>query len=285
MENAVQALLIAAGMMLAVMLISLILLIRTRMSQPIAAKEVRKKFDQIQEFNKSYLAYDQELLKGSDVLSVLTRAYDSVIALEPVVKSDGSQDTSRARKMGAQVNEPLVNVEIRFKEQDPKFKMEIRYEAAEFDTDGSFIGKPRGREGHIPVRFNRSIAEIFNIKNKAVTQLLGDTNTLSGPKEIINTNIGLTGNKVLKVFEEREIDGEKIIYITDAINNFIGMGGNTPSIIKKNTNIKPDNNWIKIKMTTPAADFIRKSFKWVDIPRTEQLDEDGYIRKIVFEEI
>ena len=285
MENAVQALLIAAGIMMAIMLISLVLLVRNRMSRPVAAIEEQKKVEQIQNFNTRYLTYEQNLLSGSEVLSILSKAYDSAVALEPITKEDGSKDSKKARKMGSSVNEPIVNVEIRFKSNDPKFKMELRYEAAEFSPKGEFIGKPRGQEGMIEAKFDHTIAEVLNIQNDGVKKLLGTTNVLNGPKEITATNIGLIGNNVLKVYEEKKTQEGKVIFITDAINNFIGMGGNNPSIIKKNTNIKPDNNWIKLKLTTPAADFIRKSFKWVDIPHDEQYNSEGYIKKIVFEEI
>lgn len=277
MENAAQALIIAGSMMLAVLLISILLLVRQKMSEPVEQRENFKQMEQIENFNRIYLVYNQKLLQGSDVLSVLTRAYDHAISLEPIIGTEGSKNHSRTRKEGAKVNEPLVDVEIRFKDKNPSFSMQLSYESARFDGD-VFMGRDISLSSRASFG-GKKIGEILGISstNSEINELLTKT-TLEGAKEI---NYKLSSNTIHVFTKESRPDGNLII-ITNEINDFINYGGNSPSITKKNSKITKQNNWLKLHYTTPAADFIRKSFRWVN---EEQYNEEGYITKVVFEEI
>ncbi len=269
-NNAADALMMAASMMLAVLLISLILYVRREMAKPVQKREEDRKIEEIEKFNRYYLAYDKKLLTGSEVLSILTEAYDSAIALEPIYKSDNTVNTRKMRKEGSNVNEPLVNIEIEFKEET-KFSMQLTYEAAEF-KDNKFVSRAINV---IPVKFEKKLSEILGVKanNPDIDHLL-EKRELDGPKEI---QAHLPKN--LNVFQKQE----GLVRITDEIDTFINLGGNRPSIIKRNNNITKDNNWIKLKYTTPAASFIRKSFTCVE--EKIEYNDEGYIIKMQFKEI
>ena len=273
-NNAADALMMAASMMLAVLLISLVLYVRREMAKPVQKREEDKKIEEVEKFNRYYLAYDKKLLTGSEVLSILTESYDSAIALEPIVKSDNTLNTSKMRKEGSNVNEPLVNVEIRFK-QDTKFEMQLTYDVAEF-KNGTFVSRADNKITSIPAKFSQTIGEILGVKsnNADINELL-IKRELSSPQEI---KVDL--NTPLNVFQKQH---DNVIRITDEIDTFINLGGNRPAIVKRNNDIKENNNWIKMKYTTPAASFIRKAFTCLE--NEIEYNDEGYITKIVFEEI
>lgn len=273
-NNAADALMMAASMMLAVLLISLVLYVRREMAKPVQKREEDKKIEEVEKFNRYYLAYDKKLLTGSEVLSILTESYDSAIALEPIVKSNNTLNTSKMRKEGSNVNEPLVNVEIRFK-QDTKFEMQLTYDVAEF-KNGTFVSRADNKITSIPAKFSQTIGEILGVKsNNADINELFIKRELSSPQEI---KVDL--NTPLSVFQKQH---DNVIRITDEIDTFINLGGNRPAIVKRNNDIKENNNWIKMKYTTPAASFIRKSFTCLE--NEIEYNDEGYITKIVFEEI
>lgn len=278
MENAAQALIIAGSIMLAVLLISMLLLVRRKMSQPVEANEERKQQEQIQDFNRRYLVYNQKLLQGSEVLSVLTRAYDHAVSLEPITKTDGKLDKTRARKEGAFVNEPLVDVEIKFK--DNKFRAEVNYEVAKFDGD-TFMGKATDKG--VAANFgNKTIGEILGISSEDPDiQNFLKLDHLDSAQEI-NINKVLGSENTINVFEKKSTSDGEIILITSEINEFMKFGGSTPIIKKRNYKITKNENWMNLTFTTPANDLMKKSFKWKKVDYDKNT---GYIKKIYFEEI
>lgn len=278
MENAAQALIIAGSIMLAVLLISMLLLVRRKMSQPVEANEERKQQEQIQDFNRRYLVYNQKLLQGSEVLSVLTRAYDHAISLEPITKTDGNLDKTRARKEGAFVNEPLVDVEIKFK--DNKFRAEVNYEVAKFDGD-TFMGKATDKG--VAANFgNKTIGEILGISSEDPDiQNFLKLDHLDSAQEI-NINKVLGSENTINVFEKKTTNDGEIVLITSEINEFMKFGGSTPIIKKRNYKITKNENWMNLTFTTPANDLMKKSFKWKKVDYDQNT---GYIKKIYFEEI
>lgn len=278
MENAAQALIIAGSIMLAVLLISMLLLVRRKMSQPVEANEERKQQEQIQDFNRRYLVYNQKLLQGSEVLSVLTRAYDHAISLEPITKTDGNLDKTRARKEGAFVNEPLVDVEIKFK--DNKFRAEVNYEVAKFDGD-TFMGKATDKG--VAANFgNKTIGEILGISSEDPDiQNFLKLDHLDSAQEI-NINKVLGSENTINVFEKKTTNDGEIVLITSEINEFMKFGGSTPIIKKRNYKITKNENWMNLTFTTPANDLMKKSFKWKKVDYDKNT---GYIKKIYFEEI
>ena len=76
MENAVKALLIAAGVLIGLILISLLLVGHREISDYYTAKEEAKEFAQLDEFNKQYIPYDRDNVRGSDLLSLVNKIID-----------------------------------------------------------------------------------------------------------------------------------------------------------------------------------------------------------------
>lgn len=79
MENASKALLIAGGILLAVLVLSLLGLLLSNISSNQLAQEKRLEAEQLQEFNQKYESYNKKALFGVDI-----------ITLQNLAKTDGN---------------------------------------------------------------------------------------------------------------------------------------------------------------------------------------------------
>ncbi len=77
MENASKALLMAGGILLAVLILSVFIYVGVTMSNVASQQEESKLLEQVTEFNRAYEAYNRSRLYGADVLSVVNRAIDN----------------------------------------------------------------------------------------------------------------------------------------------------------------------------------------------------------------
>lgn len=74
MENAAKALLIAGGILLALMTLSLIVYVSTSTTRMAEAQDAKKAAEELAAFNASYEAYNKRLMYGTDVISVWNKA-------------------------------------------------------------------------------------------------------------------------------------------------------------------------------------------------------------------
>ena len=76
MENASKALMIAGGVLVAILLISLIVFYRSQISGLMEAKDSVQEFEQISEFNKQFDVYYRDKVYGSEILSLVNKIND-----------------------------------------------------------------------------------------------------------------------------------------------------------------------------------------------------------------
>ena len=76
MENAAKALLIGAGFLVGMMVISLIMIGHRQISSYYTAKEEAKEFQQLDAFNKQYTPYNRDDVRGSDLISLINKIID-----------------------------------------------------------------------------------------------------------------------------------------------------------------------------------------------------------------
>lgn len=74
MENASKALLIAGGILLALMTLSLIVYVSTSTTRMVEAQDAKKVAEELAAFNASYEAYNKRLMYGTDVITVINKA-------------------------------------------------------------------------------------------------------------------------------------------------------------------------------------------------------------------
>lgn len=77
MENATKALLIAAGVLIAIMVISALVLMFNRISEVSQTEQDALVAKQLAEFNKEYEAFNRKDLWGGDVISVMNKMLDN----------------------------------------------------------------------------------------------------------------------------------------------------------------------------------------------------------------
>ena len=73
MENVSKALLIAGGILIAIIIISLFLSMYNRVSSIAKTEEEKKEIEQIQEFNAGYEAFDKSIMYGVDVITLFNK--------------------------------------------------------------------------------------------------------------------------------------------------------------------------------------------------------------------
>ena len=74
MENASKALIIAGGMLLALIILAAFVYLLGQMSLVTKEQDRVELMEQVNEFNKQYLAYERNLLRGVDIASVCNKA-------------------------------------------------------------------------------------------------------------------------------------------------------------------------------------------------------------------
>lgn len=115
MENASYALKMAAGVLLAVLILSLMTFILNNYSQTQKTILEAKKTEKIVEFNEQFQAYEKAQMYGTDVISCLNLAY-SINIENRVWDNLGLSGTSRIISKGESgLNEKAITVEIYLK--------------------------------------------------------------------------------------------------------------------------------------------------------------------------
>lgn len=90
MENASKALVIAGGILVAIMVISTLLYAMSTWKIIPQAQDSSKEIDQIAKFNMEFESFDKDYLYGADLISVLNKAinnndkYDAVSTDDPM---------------------------------------------------------------------------------------------------------------------------------------------------------------------------------------------------------
>lgn len=74
MENATKALMIAAGILFALILFGTFIYLFTQISQNSNLQDKAKLMEQVNEFNKPYEAYQRNLIRGVEIASLCNRA-------------------------------------------------------------------------------------------------------------------------------------------------------------------------------------------------------------------
>lgn len=77
MENASKALIIAGGILLAMMILALMVYLGTSITDMAESEDKRTLAEQTEEFNKSYLSYNKSRVYGTDVITVYNKAKDN----------------------------------------------------------------------------------------------------------------------------------------------------------------------------------------------------------------
>ena len=77
MENASKALLIAGGMLIAIIVLSLFAMMYNKMTELKNNEEARAKVEQLENFNAEYESFNKKLMYGADVITLANKIYNN----------------------------------------------------------------------------------------------------------------------------------------------------------------------------------------------------------------
>lgn len=85
MENASKALMIAGGVLIAVMIITLLAYMYISMSGIFKSEDEIKQIAELEAYNKEYESYNRKLLRGADIISLMNKAISNNKKYEDVI--------------------------------------------------------------------------------------------------------------------------------------------------------------------------------------------------------
>lgn len=106
MENASKALLIAGGVLMALIIITMIILMFSRLSNIQNEQEEQTKIEQLAAFNAEFEAYNKKVMYGVDVITLINKVaennkkYSGNIDYKITVTLDGVEMTSSSSLIG-----------------------------------------------------------------------------------------------------------------------------------------------------------------------------------------
>ena len=202
MENASKALIIAGGVLLAIMILALLVYMGTAMTDMAESQDRKLAAQQLEEFNKSYLAYNKTRMYGTDVITVVNKAINHN-------KNIGSTE----------IDPYYINVIIKTKEGFKTTGKVINYylspddENYEKDLSPDEIKEKMGITEEITVALQKNPDDGYELGNWSAD------GTLKMNKGIIGF---FEQYKVEATKEEKDDEGNvlKIYYIYSALTNF-----------------------------------------------------------------
>lgn len=123
MENASKALTMAAGVLIAVLIIALIYVLVNNLSDLSKQDEQQLKIKQTEAFNKEYESYDKKLMRGTDLITLINKA---IANNEKYEDQDEIYDVNIVFTLNSNVTE--VTVKVKNNKQVGKEKTNVIFE-------------------------------------------------------------------------------------------------------------------------------------------------------------
>jgi len=198
MENASKALLIAGGILIAIILLSLFLNMYNKMSSFQKTQQEQKKMEQIQAFNAEYEAFDKKVMYGTDIMTLANKAIEN-----------------NKTKNATTGEIDYINITLKVT-QSYGAKVEIKDLSGHEQTE-EYIGELAAK-----------IAKKLGINISKIEFVAGNTYSLGTWKNGSRTDLYMDKNIIDwfsawaedKVEQKTTRDGTKIYYIYSALTNF-----------------------------------------------------------------
>ena len=280
MENAAYAFKMAAGVLLAVLLVTIMTYVLNTYRDTQKTILDAKVTESIAQYNEQFRAYEKAQMYGTDVLSCLNLAY-SMNVENRVWDTSGISGTSRIiSNNDSGIDERAITVIVRMK-QDKPLQSTIKlygYTNGVGETPvgigkGSKIESKKtiedilGKNTNETEVFKRSFKDIA--LNTRLSAIGGNETTSSGITEL---KIGpVNGGKFTEKDHKNMVEQIKMV--------------NLSKVNRRNSEFDyAKNNWIRFEWKTVADDLKTRHFKWVKEESGVENDT-GRINKIVFQEI
>ena len=280
MENAAYAFKMAAGVLLAVLLVTIMTYVLNTYRDTQKTILDAKVTESIAQYNEQFRAYEKAQMYGTDVLSCLNLAY-SMNVENRVWDTSGISGTRRIiSNNDSGIDERAITVIVRMK-QDKPLQSTIKlygYTNGVGETPvgigkGSKIDSKKTIEDILGKNTNE--AEVFKRSFKEIglgtslSAIGGNETSSSGITEL---RIGpVNGGKFTEKDHKNMVEQIKMV--------------NLSKVNRRNSEFDyVKNNWIRFEWKTVADDLKTRHFKWVKEESGVENDT-GRINKIVFQEI
>ena len=280
MENAAYAFKMAAGVLLAVLLVTIMTYVLNTYRDTQKTILDAKVTESIEQYNEQFRAYEKAQMYGTDVLSCLNLAY-SMNVENRVWDTSGISGTSRIiSNNDSGIDERAITVIVRMK-QDKPLQSTIKLYGYTNGVGETPVGIGKGSQIQSEKTIedilgkNTNETEVFkrSFKNIALSTNLsaigGNETTSSGITEL---KIGpVNGGKFTEKDHKNMVEQIKMV--------------NLSKVNRRNSEFDyTKNNWIRFEWKTVADDLKTRHFKWVKEESGVENDT-GRINKIVFQEI
>lgn len=281
MENAAYAFKMAAGVLLAVLLVTIMTYVLNTYRDTQKTILDAKVTESIAQYNEQFRAYEKAQMYGTDVLSCLNLAY-SMNVENRVWDTSGISGTSRIiSNNDSGIDERAITVIVRMK-QDKPLQSTIKlygYTNGAGETPVGIGKKSQIESGKTTIEDilgkNTNEAEVFKRSFKNIdlnTQLSAIGGNETSSSGITELRIGpVNGGKFTENDHKNMVEQIKMV--------------NLSKVNRRNSEFDyVKNNWIRFEWKTVADDLKTRHFKWVKEESGVENDT-GRINKIVFQEI
>lgn len=261
MENASKALLIAGGVLLSLMVISLLIYMFNGISSFQSEEIDAERQAQIVNFNNGYETYNREDVRGSDLYSLLNK----VIDYNTRKSTEGSAE-------GKELSYQEMTVDVKIATDIEK----------KYTPDNASNRLIKAQEYQASKMNNSFKTDVIDKINSLTVKISGVS---FSEKQLTSLAAGLT-----KIFIEEPTgnDQNKKVAKIKAINNFNSAYGSKELPIDSDTNI--DDSWNKIKKGSDICENVYTYYEYVQFKRnifkctgTEYNKNTGRIIKMTFE--
>ena len=120
MENASKALLIAGGVLIAIIILSMLLMVYSKIIEIKNAQEEEKELKQLVAFNSQFEAYNKKLMYGADVITLINKVFESnkKYPIEIWIKAYDKDNPDKEGKIGRIWKDNLEKRHINIGEKD-----------------------------------------------------------------------------------------------------------------------------------------------------------------------
>lgn len=279
MENATEALYIAAGTLLGVMIISIVVFFFRRVGSLQEQQDRIMTADQLAEWNNMYLAYNKKIMYGTDLISVLNKAQSNN---EKYVNGKGfltgyKYTNSYLINIEFTLNSPLQDSIIVYYFDEDKTKKEIAYTTGDKPDDGTKLF---------------DIFSLYNIegyKNKTINDNYDAQTNLEVRTD--NSKFDNGTYSLYNIVNNNPEANAQVEYLMKLSNNMKMDVSNNNDNISLWTEKLPNNGeithkgWSRATWVTCLSDLKSRKFTCTGVEYDTSSEQTGRITKMTFAEL
>lgn len=287
MENATEALYIAAGTLLGVMIISIVVFFFRRVGSLQEQQDRMMTADQLAEWNNMYLAYNKKIMYGTDLISVLNKAQSNN---EKYVNGKGfltgyKYTNSYLINIEFTLNSPLQDTITFYYFDDLDKKQEFAY------TSGEGPDNPENKKVfNLFSAYN--IASYTTNNNDEKINIELSENWITQSENSIFTDKDNTGNiRVYKLLDDNYELNSTVGSLMKLANNMKMDVTNDGDNISQEVIVSPSGvtqtrkGWSHVSWVTCLSDLKSRKFSCTGVEYDTSSEQTGRIIKMTFAEL